>query len=115
MVLNFQIESRPNKSKSMLVKTVTIDNDGKNISYKTIKQFYNTLLSEGYSKNSIYVKVLNPQRYFTVSARGNEFKSLKGLQNEFEDTLEDYYRNKVVDPTKFTNEFSKVIFGIIDE
>lgn len=104
MVLNYQIEKRQNKSRSLLYKTVNITNDNKNISYKTIKTMYKTLLDEGYEKNKIYVKVLNPQRYFT----------LKGLDEDFEDTLDNYYKNRVKSPEKFTNEFKHVMFGIYE-
>lgn len=104
MVLNFQIEKRKNKSKSKLYKTVTVTNDNKNISYKTIKMMYNRLLDEGYEKDKIYVKVLNAQRSMT----------LKGKEDDFENTLDEYYRNRVPDPSKFTNEFKEVMFGIYE-
>lgn len=103
MVLNFQVESKEGKSTSRLIKNITITNGNQPISYKTINRFYKHLLNEGYESNQIYIKVLNPQRYFTI----------KNLQEEMYGTLEDYYVNKTKDPEKFTNTFYNVKFGII--
>ena len=115
MVLNFQIQKKQNKSKSLLYKTVEITNNNNNISYKTIKTMYNRLLDEGYDKNKIYVKVLNPQRYFTVKPKSeNDYMTIKGMRDEFEDTLDNYYKNRVKDPSKFTNNFKHVVFGIYE-
>jgi hypothetical protein len=104
MVLNFQVETKQNKNKSKLYKSVLMTNGDKNISYKTIRKMYDRLIDEGYEKEKIYVRVLNPQREFT----------LKGLDEDFENTLDEYYKNKVANPAKFTNEFYRVQFGILE-
>ncbi len=113
MPLNYSISTKNNKTNSMLYKTVTITNDGKAISYKTINKFYKHLLTEGWEKDKIYIKVMNPQRAFTVKSI-EEGITLKGLENEMFDTLDDYYKNSVKDPSKFTNNFESVVFGIYD-
>ncbi len=104
MPLNYSISTKNNKTNSMLYKTVTITNDGKAISYKTINKFYKHLLHEGWEKDKIYVKVVNPQRAFTI----------KSFDDEMFDTLDQYYSNKVKDPSKFTNHFESVCFGIYE-
>jgi len=104
MPLNYSISTKTNKSKSLLYKSVNITNDGRNISYKTINKFYKHLLDEGWDKNKIYIKVMNPHHAFTI----------KGFDDDMFDTLDQYYRNKVKDPSKFTNHFESVQFGIYD-
>ncbi len=100
--LHFDIKTRSNKSKSLLYKTVTITNNKDHISYKTIKKFYDHLLDEGWEENKIYVKVMNSVHGMTI----------KGLDDDFFDDLDSYYRNKVRDPSKFTTNFEEVVFGI---
>ncbi len=102
MPLNYSISTKNNKTNSLLYKTVNISNDGKSISYKTINKFYKHLLDEGWEKEKIYIKVLNPQRAFTI----------KSFDDDMFDTLDQYYINKVKDPSKFTNHFESVSFGI---
>jgi hypothetical protein len=102
MPLNYSISTRNHQTKSLLYKTVSITNDGRHISYKTINKFYKHLLDEGWEKEKIYVKVVNPQRAFTI----------KSFDDEMFDTLDQYYVNKVKDPSKFTNHFESVVFGI---
>jgi len=92
-------------STSPMLKYLTITNNGKNINYKSINTIYHRLLNEGYTKDQIFIKVLNPQRYFT----------LKSKDGDFEETLDDYYRNKVPDPSKFTNHFEVVQFGLFKD
>ena len=87
MVLNFAIETKDNKNTSKLFKSVIITNDGRPISYRTIKKFYKHLLSEGYEGHKMFIKVLNPERYFTLKAYG---------ESEIYDTS-DYYIDKVKD------------------
>ncbi len=104
MPLNYSISTRTNKSKSLLYKAVNITNDGRNISYKTINKFYKHLLDEGWEKDKICIRIMNPQREFTI----------KALRADMYDTLDQYYRNKVPNPSKFTNQFEAVEFLIYD-
>ena len=103
-MVNFNIKEKSNKSKSLLYKTFEINNDGKKISWKTIKAGYDSLLKNGYSKNNIYVKVMTPVGLRTI----------KGFDSELDDTLDDYFKNKVKDPSKFSKDFTEVIYGIYE-
>lgn len=103
-MVNINVKTRSNTSKSLLYKTFEIDNHGKNISWKTIKSTYDTLLRNGYNKNNIFVKVMTPVGYRTI----------KGFDDDLENTLGDYYVNKVKDVSKFSKDFSQVIYGLYD-
>ncbi len=85
MVLNYAIQTKSNKSKSLLYKTVDITNGGRPISYKTLNTMYKHLLDEGYQNDKISIKVQNNVRYYTV----------KGFDDEMYETLDEYYQNKV--------------------
>lgn len=102
MPLHWDVQTKTNKSNSLLYKSIKLTNDGKNISYRTINKFFKHLVSEGYDKNKIYIKVMNPQHAFTI----------KGFDDDMCETLDEYYRNSVKDPSKFTNNFESVTFGI---
>ncbi len=102
-MLNFQIETKQNKTKSLNYKTIKITNEGKksNVSYKTINMMYKRLLDEGYDRNKIYIKVANIEKGFT----------LKSFDDDMYGTLDEYYKNSVKNTDKF-NKFSSVTFGV---
>lgn len=105
MVLNFQVQKKSNKSKSMLYKTVDITNGGRNISYKTINMMFKHLLDEGYENHNISITVQNINRFYTI----------KSFDEEMYGTLDEYYANKVNKDSldKFT-DVKEVIFRIYE-
>lgn len=103
-MVNINVLKKSNKSKSLLYKLVELSNNGNNINWKTIKGTYETLLSNGYNKNNIYVKVMTPIGLRTI----------KGFDDDLENTLEDYFNNKVKDPSKFNKSFTEVFYGIYE-
>lgn len=99
---NFRVFTKTNKSKSLQYKVFEIDNNGKRVSWKTIKSGYDTLLNNGHSKNNIYIKVETPVGLRTI----------KGFDEELENDLEEYFVNRVKDASKFSKNFTKVVYGI---
>ena len=99
MVLNFSTESKPNKSNSKLQQTVTITNDGRAISWKSIKSIFKKIVKQ-YD--------LNPEA-IAITAMGDRNRTIKQLgEDDMYDTVDDYFENKVKDPDKFSNNFTSV-------
>ncbi len=104
MAQNFRVFKKENKSKSLMYKMFEIDNNDKKVSWKTIKSGYDTLLNNGYDKKQIYVKVMTPIGIRTI----------KGFDEDLENSLENYFINKVKDTSKFSKNFTKVYYGIYE-
>ncbi len=104
MVLNFQVDTKTNKG-GVKYKTVKITNNGKkqNVSYKTIKMMYKTLLNEGYKKNDISINVNGIDKH----------KTIKSFDDDMYDTLDDYYKNSVKNDSKF-KVFNSAVFYIVE-
>jgi hypothetical protein len=102
--MNLQVKNTKQKD-TLLYKELELKNGGKNISWKTIKNGYKYLLNNGYRKEDIVVRV------DTVLG----MRTVKGFDEDLENTLEDYFVNKVKDPKKFTNNFTSVSYGIWKE
>lgn len=104
--MNIQVYQKLNKSSSLLYKDVILSNTKKkHLSYKSISKMYKHLLTEDYDPHMMSIQVLNDQQWFTI----------KGLDDDMFETLDDYYKNKVKNPSRFVNKFEKVSIRIYDK
>lgn len=103
---NFGIKTRPKDSKSKLHKRFEIDqlSENKYLTWSTVKAGYKALLAENYNKSNIIIKVMTP-----IGLR-----TLKGFDDDLDNTLEDYFVNKVKDKKKFTKQYEKIVFDIFE-